>query len=170
MIFPCTAKVQKRLRLTSSDLTTPPSGASATEWHCNVITLGRRPFFLFAHSLSLDAFLLVAAGHSEPTNFAETFRHYALGLLGKEGFRPNALHRIIDDGPDLFGKATDRGVLGSMVDFANMSRFVVEDEGGAGPAAILGAINLINESPMSRLEMESPRHALRTLLAATGAA
>src|SRR5713226_1640922 len=129
MIFRCTGRTRRRLGLSPSDLVPLAFKPSVREWHCNVIMLARRPFFLFAHSLSLFGFLMVAAGHSSQKDFAQTFRRHALGLLGNEGISPDVAHKSIDYGPDFFSKATDRGVLGSMVDFANMSRFVVEDDG-----------------------------------------
>jgi hypothetical protein len=164
MIFRCTGKAQRALRLRASDLVPPPSVPSNTEWHCNVITLARRPFFLFAHTLSLFGVLVAAAGHSRRTAFAEAFRHSAVALLGHEALGIG-VRRVLDDGPDLFAKATDRRVLGSMVDFSNMSKWVVEDEGSVNPDVILRATELINKSPMSILDMESPREALHSLLA-----
>ncbi len=63
MTFRCTRKAQRRLGLTPSALAPPPGEPSATDWHCNVVTLGRRPFFLCAHTLSLYAFWVPAAGN-----------------------------------------------------------------------------------------------------------
>jgi hypothetical protein len=163
-MFRCTTKARKRLRLASSDLVDAPSNSSRRDWHCNVVTLGRRPFFLLAHSASLFGILLPAAGHSTRESFGKGFRQYALAVLRGEDLDVAAIHGILDHGSDHFAKATDRRVLGSMVDFANMSHFVIEDEGGVDSAAIAQVHKLINESPMSLLRMESPRQALRRLL------
>jgi hypothetical protein len=167
MIFRCTAKARKRLHLVSSDLVETPSRSSGSDWHCNVVTLGRRPFFLLAHSASLFGILLLAAGHSTRESFGEVFRQHALGVLQHEGLDLATIREVLDHGPDRFARATDRRVLGSMVDFANMSHFVIEDEGGVDSDAIAQVHKLINESPMSFLRMESPREALRRLLTST---
>lgn len=167
MTFRCTTKARRRLRLASSDLVEAPSYSWGSDWDCNVVTLGRRPFFLFAHSASLFGILLPVAGHSTRDSFGDGFRRHALGVLQREGLNVVATHGLLDDGPDHFAKATNRRVLGSMVDFANMSRFVIADEGGVDSAAIAQVHKLINESPMSLLRMESPRQALRKLAIST---
>ncbi len=164
MTFRCTSKARKKLRLAVADLADAPSSTAATEWHCNVVTLGRRPFFLFAHSLSLFGFLVPAAGNSAFESFGDMFRGHANEVLQIEGMHGDTAGKILDDGPDRFCRAADRGVLGSMVDFANMCRFLIDDEGHVDPIVLHRAHELINESPMSRLNMESPRRALRTLL------
>lgn len=166
-MFRCTTKARKRLRVSSSDLVETPSHSPGSDWHCNVVTLARRPFFLLAHSTSLFGILLPAAGHSTRESFGEGFRRHALGVLQGEGLNVVVIRGILDHGPDHFAKATDRRVLGSMIEFANMSHVVIEDEGGIDSAAIAQVHKLINESPMSLLRMESPRQALRRLLTST---
>ena len=85
MNFRCTKKAQVRLRLTPSGLAAVPDTVSTVDWHCNVVTLGKRPFFLFAHSQSLYAFFVTAAGNSPLDAFGRAFRDQLAAALVREG-------------------------------------------------------------------------------------
>jgi hypothetical protein len=164
MIFLCTNKARLRLRISPSELETPPSSPSPslTEWHCNLLTLGRRPFFLFVHSQSLFGVFVPAAGNISSGAVGEAFRHHALKVLCGEGYAPNQIGKVVDASPDWFCRATDRRILGSMVDFAYMSGAAAE---GLGPVDAQLAYDQIHEAPMSVLGMKSSRVVLRDLLA-----
>jgi hypothetical protein len=162
--FHCTSKAQERLRLGPVQLARTEA-PTATDWYCNLITLGRRPVFLFAHTLSLFAVLVPAAGSSSPGALGDAFREQARELLASEGYRPDHVRKVIDDGPDFFGRASDRRILGSMVDLAHLSAFVVADEGSLD---LRRCYDQIHVAPMSLLGMESPRQVLKNLLVARG--
>jgi hypothetical protein len=170
MNFRCTTKAQRRLRLTPSALASVSPDVFATDWHCNVVTLGKRPFFLFAHSLSLYAFYVPVAGNSNQEAFAWAFRQHLAQALAREGLSASARRKLMDDGPDTLCKATDRRVIGTMVDHAHMSQFAVGDFGRVDEHVLSHIHKAINESPMSVLGMERPRHMLKTLLLSRGAA
>ena len=161
MNFRCTKRAQARLRLTPSGLVPVPDTVSTADWHCNLVTLGRRPFFLFAHSQSLYAFFVAAAGNTLLDAFGRAFRAQLAATLGK---------RLMDDGPDTICRATDRRVLGTMNDHVNMSRFLLEDASGLDDCVLARIHDHINESPMSILGMESPRRVLHAILSRRGAA
>jgi hypothetical protein len=77
--------------------------------------------------------------------------------------------RVLDEGPDEFCKATDRGVLGSMNDFAFMAHWAAEDHQSADPALLAHtADEQMNAAPMSRLGRDSPVDVLRLLLQPRG--
>jgi hypothetical protein len=170
MNFRCTKKAQVRLRLTPSGLAPVPDTVSAVDWHCNVVTLGRRPFFLFAHSQSLYAFFVTAAGNSPLDAFGRAFRDQLAAALVREGVAASLGARLMDDGPDTICRAIDRRVLGTMNDHVNMSRFFVEDAGGLDDRVLAKIHDAINDSPMSILGMESPRRVLHALFSRRGAA
>jgi hypothetical protein len=170
MNFRCTKKAQVRLRLTPSGLAPVPDTVSMVDWHCNVVTLGKRPLFLFAHSQSLYAFFVAAAGNSPLDAFGRAFRDQLAAALVREGIAASLSERLMDDGPDTICRATDRRVLGTMNDHVNMSRFSVEDAGGLDDRVLAKIHDDINESPMSILGMESPRRVFHALLSRRGAA
>jgi len=143
-----------------------PATVEATEWHCNILTLARRPAYLVTHSLSLFSVLFLAAGASTSATLADSIRRHVRQALARERIEPHAAARIVDDGRDQFCKARDRGVLGSMNDFANAADWAAYDHQSADPQLLQQtADEQMNASPMSRLGMESPRAVLRALLA-----
>ena len=170
MIFRCTKKVQQRLRLTPARLSPAPEAPTLIDWHCNVVTLDNRPYFLFAHSLSLYAFYVPLAGHTARDDFGRAFREQLFVALSLEGLPAEAGARLTDDGPDRHCPATDRHILGTMVDQAQMSQDFVEEVGGVDERVLSKLIEDINESPMSVLGGHSPRFVLRAILAPRGAA
>jgi hypothetical protein len=92
------------------------------------------------------------------------FRLCATDTLRDYGFSSGDTAKVIDRGPDVFAKATDRSVIGSMVDYAKMLRNAVDYEGGLqylGPRAMN---DIANESPMGKIGMENPAEYLRQLL------
>jgi hypothetical protein len=170
MIFRCTKKVQQRLRLTPSRLSPAPEAPTLSDWYCNVVTLDDRPYFLLAHSLSLYAFYVPVAGNTTRGDFGRAFREQLTVVLALEGLLAEAGARLTDDGPDRFCPATDRRILGTMVDQAQMSQDFVEEVGGVDERVLGKLIEDINESPMRVLERHSPRFVLRAILAPRGTA
>ena len=163
MIFRATQKMASKLRIACSPIT--DGYPTMVEWYCNVVVLRRRQFFLFIHAPSLFSLWTPAAGlHRD--GFGAMFRRGAIDTLNDYGFSNGDAARIIDDGPDVFAKAVDRRVIGSMVDYAKMLRHAVEYEGGFEHLAS-GAMNdIANECPMSAIGMESPVDYLRQILRA----
>jgi uncharacterized protein DUF6933 len=171
VIFRCTEKVRKRLRLAPSLLAEVPGAAAATEWHCNLLHLARRPAYLVTHSLSLFTALFPAAGISSPADLADAVRRHAREALGRHGFAPEAIRRVVDEGPDEFCKNTDRRVLGSMNDFAQLADWSAYQHQSADAALLAWAAEQqMNPAPMGLLGMKAPRDVMRLLLEPRGTA
>ncbi len=163
MIFRATMKVSSKLRIAYTDVA--DSHPSMLEWYCNLITVRRRQFFLFTHGSSLFSFWAPAAG-STRDSFGQVFRQHAIDTLRDYGFSNADTAKVIDDGPDTFAKPADRGVTGSMVDYAKMLRHAVDYDGSLerlGPRAMN---DIANDSPMRKIGMESPAQYLRQVLRA----
>jgi hypothetical protein len=161
VIFRATQKVSSKLQISCTAIT--ESDLSMVEWYCNLISVRRRLFFLFTHALSLFSFWAPAAGTTRD-EFGQMFRLCATDTLRDYGFSSGDTAKVIDSGPDVFAKAADRGVIGSMVDYAKMLRNAVDYEGGLqhlGPRAMN---DIANESPMGKIGMENPAGYLRQLL------
>ena len=161
MIFRTTQKVSSKLRVTCTDIT--DGRPSMVEWYCNLITVRRRQFFLFTHAPSLFSFWTPAAG-STRDHFGQMFRRRGTETLREYGFSPADAAAVIDGGPDVFARATDRGVIGSMVDFGKMFRHAVDHEGGLEHLAPQAMNDIANESPMNKIGMENPAEYLRQVL------
>ena len=171
MTFRCTEKVRKRVGVGPALLAPPPDLVAANEWYCNVLTLARRPVYMVTHALSLFTLLFPAAGASTPAALAAAVRVQVRAALARQGFAPEAAGRILDEGPDQFCKTTDRGVLGSMNDFARMADWTAYDHQSADPDLLaMTADEHMNPAPMTVLGMESPRDVLRLLLEPRGQA
>ena len=163
MIFRATRKVSSRLRIVCAP--SVESRSRMMEWYCNLITVRRRPLFLFTHAPSLFSFWMPAIA-TRRENFGQVFRRHATDVLRDYGLSDADIAMLMDDGPDAFGKAIDRGVMGSMVDYAMMLRHVLDDEGGLerlGPRAMN---DIANQSPMRKIGMECPARYLSRILSA----
>ncbi|MGH9201054.1 MAG: DUF6933 domain-containing protein, partial [Vicinamibacterales bacterium] len=165
MIFRPTQKLSSKLRIVCITIT--DSHPSMVEWYCNLIAIRRRNFFLFTHAPSLFSFWTPAAGATR-NDFGRMFRQQATDTLRDYGFSASDTAKVIDDGPDVFAKATDRGVVGSMVDFGEMLRYAVDYEGSVEHLGSRAMNDIANESPMSKIGMESPAGYLRQALSAAG--
>lgn len=161
MIFRATQKVSTKLRITCTAIT--DGNLSMVEWYCNLITVRRRQFFLFTHAPSLFSFWAAAAG-STRNDFGRMFRRCATDTLRDYGFSSGDTAKVIDDGPDVFAKAADRGVIGSMVDYGKMLRHAVDYEGGLEHLRPREMNDIANESPMQKIGMENPAEYLRQVL------
>ncbi len=140
----------------------PPS---LKEWYCNCLVLRRRPFFLVTHAQTLFSFWMPVAGHANQPAFSEAMRKHARQALAEVGVDESMAAKVLDSGPDLFARTSDRGVLGSMVDFAHMSKAVVADRGGLAHDSLHQMNRLMNRSPMSKLGMQAPdQEILRVVL------
>jgi len=165
MIFRLTQKVSNKLRIPCEELA--QSSASILEWYCNLVVAQRRQFFLFTQAATLFSFWAPAAGYSRG-EFSPMFRRRATDALRDYGFSDDDVATLIHDGPDVFARSVDRGVVGSMVDYAKMFRHAVDHEGGLERLGPRSMNNIANECPMSRIGMESPTRYLRQVLRAGG--
>jgi hypothetical protein len=163
MIFRATMKVSSKLRVAYTAVA--DSHPSILEWYCNLITVRRRQFFLFTHGSSLFSFWAPAAG-STRDSFGQVFRQHAIDTLRDYGFSSADTAKVIDDGPDTFAKPADRGVTGSMVDYAKMLRHAVDYDGSLERLGSRAMNDIANDSPMRKIGMETPAQYLRQVLRA----
>jgi hypothetical protein len=161
VIFRTTRKASSKLRVICTDIT--ESYPSMVEWYCNLITVRRRQFFLFTHAPSLFSFWAPAA-RLTPDAFGQMFRRRAAETLRQYGFSDAATANVVDGGPDIFARAVDRGVIGSMVDFGKMFQHAVDHEGGLEHLDSRAMNDIANDSPMSKIGMENPAEYLRQVL------
>jgi len=160
VIFRATQKVSSKLGVAYTDISDSPS---MVEWYRNLITVRRRQFFLFTHAASLFSFWTPAAG-STRKEFGVMFRRRATETLRQYEFSETDTSNVLDDGPDVFARATDRRIIGSMVDFGKMLRHAVDHEGGLEHLPRRAMNDIANESPMSKIGMENPAEYLRQVL------
>ncbi len=163
MTFRLTHRASKKLRIRCEQL--EQSHASRLEWYCNLVTVQRRQFFLFTHAATLFSLGAPAAGWNR-TDFSPRFRHHVMDTLRDYGFADGDIARIVDDEPDIFATSADRGVLGSMVDYAKMLQYTADYVGGLAHMSTRSMNDIANECPMGRIGMEMPVRSLRQFLQA----
>lgn len=123
MIVRCTARAQRRLGLQPTNLANVhQGGAGLAEWYCNVVVLERRPVILVTHARTLFAVWMLAAGKASHGVFWRELRAHARRALGDAGVASADAGLVLDEGRDAVAKTLDRGVLGSMVDYARMGQ------------------------------------------------
>jgi len=167
MIFRLTHKASTKLRIHCEAI--GQGQASMLEWYCNLVIVQRRQFFLFTQATTLFSFWTPAAGWSR-AEFSSRFRRHATDTLKDYGFTDQDVARIVDSEPDTFSTSVDRGVTGSMVDYAKMLQYSVDYEGGLDRMSTRAMNDIANECPMSKIGMEHPAEYLRQVLQAKGAA
>jgi hypothetical protein len=86
------------------------------------------------------------------------------------GFTDQDVAKIVDSEPDTFSTSVDRGVTGSMVDYAKMLQYSVDYEGGLDRISTRAMNDIANKCPMRKIGMEHPAEYLRQVLQAKGAA
>lgn len=161
MIFRVTQKASSKLRVACFVHTA--SGPTIVEWYCNLMTVRRRQVFLFTHALSLFSFWIPAAG-TTLANFGDVFRRHATDTLGDYGFSQTDAATVMDNGPDMFAKPADRGIIGSMVDFGKMLSYTVDYEDGLDRLTSRALNDSANDCSMNKIGMEHPAAYLRRVL------
>jgi hypothetical protein len=167
MIFRLTQKAAKRLHVRCEEV--PLGQVSMLEWYCNVVIVHRRHFFLFTQAKTLFSFWSPAAGCTQE-DFGPMFRRQVSDTLRDYGFSRTDIAKIVDDGPDIFSMSADRGVVGSMVDYAKMIQYVADYEGGLDRMSQRMMNDIANDCPMSRIGGTSPERCLKEVLHSEGAA
>lgn len=74
---------------------------------------------------------------------------------------PAVAELVLGRGPDVFAKTKDRGVLGSMVDYAKMAEIIVWNSGGLERTGLIDLTLHMNRTPMSRIGMQTPEDMIR---------
>jgi hypothetical protein len=163
MIFRLTRKAATKLHLPKGWNAAGGEEPTLTEWYCNVVPVQRRQLFLFTHARSLFSFWHPAAGVNKWEGFVRLFRQTAREVLADYRFPERDIQRLMNEGPDIAAKTVDRGVLGSMVDYAKLLQYAVEDAGGLDRLSPRERNDIANECPMSKIDAH-PDDYLRRLL------
>jgi hypothetical protein len=167
VLFRLTKKAAAKLRL--EVVANESHHASMIEWYCNLVVVQRRHFFLFTQATTLFSFWIPAAG-IKGAEFGRAFREGARDVLAGSGIHERDVEKMVDHVPDVYGKAADRGVIGSMVDFAKMVEYVADDRGGLDHLSLHEMNHIANDCPMSKIGMEQPLSLLQEILRSNGAA
>jgi len=165
-MFRCTKKVQEALGLKERDLYVGAEHGSGDlrEWYSNLVIFDRRKCLVFTHAVTLYSFMVPGVKKADFARFGEVFRSALKASLGAEGFSARERERLVGNETDIFGKATDRGVLGSMNDHVRTLGIHIDYEGGLDRVRAEELNHYLNETPMSRIGMQHSTLVLKTIL------
>jgi hypothetical protein len=165
MIFCCSQKLQKLLGLKEKNLS-PPLADEAAEWYCNLAFFERRKCLIFTHGSTLYTILVLDVKKADLADFGGLFRRRLNAMLLLDNFSREHRELLTRDAPDSFAKATDRGVIGSMVDHVRICRHLIAHEGGLGRIDVDKLNRFLNQTPMSLIGMEYALDTMRSFLEA----
>src|SRR2546429_8903205 len=119
MLFKCTLKVRKALKLRDQDLSGYRVGSSDFHhWYCNLFFMHRRKCLIWMHPTTLFTVLAPDVRQTDFRRFGELFRDCARRVLAATGGISEAdIARLLDEGPDRFVKTDSKSVLGSLNEY-----------------------------------------------------
>ena len=167
----CTRKLLSEMEAHVASSAGPAQAARLGDWYAHLLGIDRRKCIIFTSERTLLTFLAVGLNGDAIRDYAALFHAGLRRLLEGEGFAPGSIDRLLVEYRELaLAPSTDRSVLGSLNDLAQMAAALIQRDGGLR-ACDLGTVHhLLNQSPMSRLRMESPIRATRRVLEETNLA
>ena len=161
----CTKKLIAEIGTPVAKSAEKPHAALLGDWYANLLRIDRRKCVIFTSERTLLTFVVVALNRDAIRDYVTLFQRGLRQLLECEGFAAADVDRVLDDYQELtLAPTRDRSVLGSLNDLARMAAAYIEHGGGVS-GCDPGAINhKLNQTPMSRLGMESPLATTRRVL------
>ena len=165
MLFKCTLKVRKALKLRDQDLSIDigKGGNEFNHWYCNMFFLDRRKCLIWMHGTTLFTVLAPGVYQNDFRQLGEVFRSRAKAVLAAtDGISEANINLLLDEGPDYFAKTDSRSVLGSMNDHILGCKYHAE----AGFESIdFTALNYnLNRTPMGAIGYKYASESLKFLL------
>ena len=165
-IIRCTKKLQKRLRLTKSDIQTgDPAEGILGPWHANVIEIAQSQAILCVNDQTLLNFFLDINPDGPVPNFHRNFVGMVSCLLADLGISDRTREQLLAEYAEIGYAATNnRRVLGSMNELAFSYDYLVSEAGGIHNAHVPRIIRDLNGMPMSMLAEGAPDRELQAVL------
>ncbi|MCM8771331.1 MAG: hypothetical protein NC936_05665 [Candidatus Omnitrophica bacterium] len=151
MILHCTAKLLKEMNIAKPDAADiPPQSSLLGDWYANLFFLSRKKNLIFTNARTLFTFIAFGVNRAQMRNITELFRRELGKALLDEDFDGETIQRIINDCKEVhIAKATDRSVLGVMVDHVKNVRWMVEErDGGWNSSNLSEVIKQLNRTPL----------------------
>lgn len=167
MIFRCTAKLIKQLRLKDEDVCPDPgvNKEPLSSWHCNLFYIDRKKCVIFTHDQTLFTVIATGLNQADLRNYCNLFRKETSKVLQTiEGIPPDVFLKKVDNGTDSFRRTNSRSVLGSMNEFIFTCKYGAALEGGLDRINSGLLSGYLNQTPMKAIKMSNPSTELRRLL------
>ncbi len=128
----CTAKLRKELGqqpVVQSESGWAADDPTMDEWHANLVRFGSQKCILITHSLTLYSVWLIGVRKARYARLGADFRQGLADQMRVDGL--GDVNQLLPDPVRVVvAKSNRRGVLGSMVDLANLFQHDVELAGG----------------------------------------
>lgn len=159
MVLRLTKKLADKLKLKA--LPEYDEGSVIDEWYGHIFIADRTQYMLFTNAYSLYSVLFPGKGINDIKSFFETAVHSLSETLKKDGFEI-MVGRFFTDKIEIIDiyKTNNRGILGSMNDMINHSKFYFSDN-KMTPTEIS---RRLNEMPYSYLKYKNPSEVIKEML------
>ena len=147
----CTQKLLKEVgpEFKEAIIPTYPLGC----WHANLLLLDRRKCVLFTNDLTRYSFLAPGLKKPDFKNLEEVFRQKLFRSMRLDGFGQKEIERALEEVQEIaFTRTSDRSVLGTMNDMANIIKWAVYDAGGLLSVDIDEMNSKLNRMPIKPLD------------------
>ncbi len=147
----CTQKLLKEVgqEYKEAIIPTVPLGC----WHANLLILDRRKCALFTNDLTRYSFLVPGLKKPDFKMLDEVFRQNLFRCLRIDNFSQEEIEKVLEEIHEVvFTRSSDRSVLGTMNDMANIIKWRVQDEGGLGNVDIDEMNSKLNRMPHGPLD------------------
>jgi len=133
------------------------------EWFADLFHVERKKCVIWVHRTTLLTFVRPAVTAAELREHAALFRYEYFTTQASLALPETLLMRFDVGGEDLYAATADRGVVGSMLDYRKMFEIMVHLDGGLHHADVRGVNAQLNQSPMSRLGLDSALRRIRKI-------
>ena len=115
MIFRCTSKVLKKLKITKPQISDQTASVAFEEWYVNLFYLNRHKCLMFTNAGALFSFVVVDVSRKDIQNLQELLRKELSRALFYEEFTAGQIQEILKRSEKItIAKTISRSVLASM--------------------------------------------------------
>jgi hypothetical protein len=135
-------------------------------WHANLLILDKRKYVLFTNDKTRYSFLVFGLKKPDFKMLDEIFRQSLYKNLMRYGFSQEAIEKVLDEIREIvFARTSNRSVLGTMNDMANIIKWTVQDEGGLLNVDIAELKTKLNRMPLGPIDYQYAIDKVREALA-----
>ena len=158
----CTNKLLKELK---TDLSPVKDTDPITLWHANLLTLDRRKCVLFTNDKTRYSFLVPGLKKPDFQRLGEVFLDNVFRCMLNDGIPQEGIEKVLNSCSNYcFTKTSNKSVLGTMNDIADIIKWTVYDDGGLANTDISEMMMRLNRMPMKPLGYGFSVDALREML------
>ncbi len=162
----CTNAVLSRIQLKKEGLLVPAATTAILgNWYIGIFQAEDRNAFIYMSDKSLLTFILLEGQRNDPEKLSSGFLAGLIQLLGLVDVSKSAIDRVISDyGRGALTGTDSQSFLGSLTNYIQDYRFLIDHKGGLKRCSIGDIILQINATPNKRIDFSTPIEATRHIL------